>query len=451
MTNFLRHSVRTLIATLFFAICSVADASRWTMHIIDNTSRGADGVKTGDLNADGLVDLVTAWEEGGVVRAYINPGKDKVKLPWPIVEIGEVADPEDAILFDGDGDGHLDVFVATELDNRQIYEFRKPETANLHSSVHWSRTMAHVTENRDFLSKVLCDWGLALLRIIGQEEGCYLRSRLQYWLYLAPVVLDGQSAFFAGSKLHYATVSLFKRTTDKRGNARWRGEPLTRAGWIMSLRVVDFDGDGDPDVLFSDRRGADLNGNGQLDDGIAWYERSRPVRGIFWLENTTGQWIKHVIHETDSEIMFFDIGDLDNDGDDDIVAAMQSNSVLLLQRRGRMEFTVREMKIPSEGKVYPKGVALADITGDGVDEIIMTVDGAIGDLPRVFFLTRNSVDAQDWELGDIGGPIGRKFDRIELLDLDQDGDFDVVTTEESDGLGVIWYENPLYTAVPTKL
>jgi len=51
-----------------------------------------------------------------------------------------------------------------------------------------------------------------------------------------------------------------------------------------------------------------------------------------------------------------------------------------------------------------------------------------------------------WIYFDISGKKGIKFDRIELLDLDGDGDLDILTTEEREnnyGLGVIWYENPL--------
>jgi len=52
-----------------------------------------------------------------------------------------------------------------------------------------------------------------------------------------------------------------------------------------------------------------------------------------------------------------------------------------------------------------------------------------------------------WESHELSGPEGSKFDRIELIDLDGDGDLDVLTCEEnyginSKGLGVIWYENP---------
>ena len=37
---------------------------------------------------------------------------------------------------------------------------------------------------------------------------------------------------------------------------------------------------------------------------------------------------------------------------------------------------------------------------------------------------------------------GVKFDLVQLLDIDRDGDLDILTCEERDGLGVLWYENP---------
>jgi len=42
----------------------------------------------------------------------------------------------------------------------------------------------------------------------------------------------------------------------------------------------------------------------------------------------------------------------------------------------------------------------------------------------------------------VSGPEGIKYDRIELLDIDEDGDLDILTCEERAGLGVIWFENP---------
>ncbi|MGB4740526.1 MAG: hypothetical protein WBH50_20185, partial [Fuerstiella sp.] len=52
-------------------------------------------------------------------------------------------------------------------------------------------------------------------------------------------------------------------------------------------------------------------------------------------------------------------------------------------------------------------------------------------------------DGESWAFHDISGTeIGEKFDRIELLDIDADGDLDLLTCEERSNLGVIWYENP---------
>jgi hypothetical protein len=42
---------------------------------------------------------------------------------------------------------------------------------------------------------------------------------------------------------------------------------------------------------------------------------------------------------------------------------------------------------------------------------------------------------------DIGGPRGVTFDLIELADLNGNGDLDLITCDDRDQTGVIWYEN----------
>jgi hypothetical protein len=52
----------------------------------------------------------------------------------------------------------------------------------------------------------------------------------------------------------------------------------------------------------------------------------------------------------------------------------------------------------------------------------------------------------NWDFYKLSGLKGRKFDLVTLIDLDGDGDLDVLTNdenEEGDGLGVVWYENPV--------
>ena len=55
---------------------------------------------------------------------------------------------------------------------------------------------------------------------------------------------------------------------------------------------------------------------------------------------------------------------------------------------------------------------------------------------------REKVTDPAWQAHEISGPHGVKYDLVELLDFDGDGDLDVLTCEERANLGVIWYENP---------
>ena len=92
----------------------VANAEPWRRHVIDDSYRGADGVRLADFNDDGLPDIVTGWEESGVVRLYLHPGYDEVTGVWPAVTVGKASSPEDALPIDLDGDQRLEILSCHE-------------------------------------------------------------------------------------------------------------------------------------------------------------------------------------------------------------------------------------------------------------------------------------------------------------------------------------------------
>ena len=55
---------------------------------------------------------------------------------------------------------------------------------------------------------------------------------------------------------------------------------------------------------------------------------------------------------------------------------------------------------------------------------------------------RRDPETGKWVDFDIGGVEGSKFDLIQTLDLDGDGDLEIITCEERENLGIFWYENP---------
>ncbi|MBE0535955.1 MAG: VCBS repeat-containing protein [Phycisphaerae bacterium] len=385
----------------------------WRRHVIDDASRGADGVRLADVNADGHMDITTGWEEGGLTRVYLNPGPDKAKTPWPAVTVGSTPDVEDAVFADLDGDGAVDVISSCEGKTRTVF-------------IHWApRKKDRYLDPQAWTTQAVAD-------SIGRTM----------WMFCVPVQLDGANGLdlILGSKGPDAMIGFYQIGPDARSDAAYKWHKLSDAGWIMSLVAVDMDNDGDLDILTSDRRG-DLRGVRWLENPGAEYVAKRP-------------WNNHFIGGRDWEVMFLRVADLDNDGLDDIVVAAKQGSrtqrILWYRRKDRTGLHWEERMIPFPPNTGgAKGVAVGDMDGDGRSDIVLSCEGADGGKSGVMWL-RQEPDGT-WTPGEISGPAGVKFDRIELLDLDGDGDLDVLTCEEQginsrgqkDGLGVFWYENPL--------
>ena len=364
----------------------------WLLHIIDSTSEGADGVRLGDINNDNLPDIATGWEEGGLVRIYLHPGYEKATGPWPAATVGTVDDVEDAVFADPDGDGRLEVVSCCEGNRRAMF---------IHSL------------KGDILDPSA--WRTELIKSSAD---------IMQWMFCTPAAIGpgGAQWLIAAGKNENAALGYFAR---QRSSENWHWNPLTETGWIMSIRAVDIDADGDRDIMFTDRKG----------------ER----RGVRWLENSLSigaDWQEHLIGGDDCEVMFLDISDLDGDGEMEVAVAAKNRKILIFDSQGNGVWKRYEIPFPS-GTGHAKAVAAADFDMDGRSDLVVSCEGAAGCSGVFWIRTSGWPDPGKVKYFDIAGPRGIKFDRIECIDLDGDGDRDVLTTDERDDLGVIWYENPL--------
>ena len=238
-----------------FCLAAAHAGDSWTLHTIDASSKGADGVRLTDINHDGRLDIVTGWEEGGQIRVCLQPISTDVKERWPSVRVGTVKSPEDAVFADVNGDEALDVVSCCEGKQQAIFFHLNPGNEQLLNASAWKTKMLKVSHNA---------------------------SR---WMFCEPLA-DGKLIF--GSKDPKGQIAVFDMQKQEL-------RQLRRCGWIMSLRKMDVDGDGDEDVVYSDRK--------------------KESRSVGWLENpgstAEAKWPDHLIGGDGQEVMFLDISDTD--------------------------------------------------------------------------------------------------------------------------------------------
>ncbi len=388
-----------------------AQNSVWTRYTIDSSLSGADGVRLADINNDGLMDIATGWEESGYTKVYLHPGYDQVKNNWPSVIVGRTPSVEDAVFVDLNNDGAVDVISCTEGHSRKIF-------------VNWAPV-----NHYDYLDSA--KWTSEILPV---SDG------LMQWMFAVPMQVDGINGldFIAGGKGNSAKIGWFQSPEDPGILSNWKWNPISNASWVMSLILRDMDYDGDLDIVTSDRETGATN-------------------GVRWMENpgrTPAQeqeWDNHFIGAKGLKVMFMDMADLDGDGLEDAVVSEYTNQKIIYMRKldsTGLNWDEFEIDLP-EFVGRAKAVRIGDIDGDGVPDIVHSANtlGNKDKLGVVWFSVKLGATDPDLEWHELSGPEGYKFDRIELLDMDGDGDLDVLTCEEnygpdSRGLGVIWYENP---------
>ena len=363
----------------------------WRCHVIQSDPKddGPDGINVHDWDGDGTTDLFVNFEEGGLSRLYFNPGSKKVKKAWfDFIEFKH-GKCEDSGIGDLDADGDID-YVANGG-----WVYFNPGKKKIRDTSCWKKMTLFNYERR--------------VPTVIDVDG------------------DGLNDLVVGAQEWYKQPKIGKHQA---GN--WKKFIIGSNLWPMNCIIYDLDNDGDRDMIVPDR-GRE----------ICWYVN--PGKG-----KVRNMWERKTLH-AHHEPMFITIANVNGDQFDDLVITGGSKGklagklIVLLRVNNSGEPIFKEIIINQPSGIFPKGVAVIDLDGDLKKKEILVIPKS-GDLWSTTY-KNDSYDPKDWQATPLvipGSETRKKMDNAWLGDLDNDGDLDVITSEENGGWGVIWFENPLY-------
>lgn len=360
----------------------------WRCHVIqsDPKNHGPDGINIHDWDVDGAPDLFVNYEEGKYSRLYFNP-RSGIHSPWDEFVEFRHGKCEDSGIGDLDNDGDID-YIANGG-----WIFFNPGRDGVRDASRWKKMTLFDQEQR--------------VPTVTDVDG------------------DGLNDLIVGAQTWY------KQPEEGKHEAKnWKAFPIGKTRWPMNCILHDVDADGDADLVVPDR-GVE----------VSWFVNPGP-------DALEGPWERKTLHEH-SEPMFMEVADVNDDQIDDFVFAggnrgkLARKLVVLLRtnRTGIPEF--REIVLDQPCGNFPKGVAVIDVERDlpGNEVVVLPKQG---DLWMASW-SGNPMKTENWKttpLPSSDSQTRKKMDNAYPIDIDGDGDIDIVTTEENGRWGVIWFENP---------
>ncbi|MGH8501146.1 MAG: FG-GAP repeat domain-containing protein [Gammaproteobacteria bacterium] len=374
------------------------------------------GKSVGDIDGDGLPDLIVGGHDSQQLVWYRNPDwkKSTIATGAPFATDHEVADI--------DGDGHNDVVSITDT---QLLWYRNPD---------WTPTVIDTVELHDI---ELADFDSdGDIDVVGRDQGAFGGSGgiLSFYRQDAPdawtrFTLDGPD----GEGLRVFDVDADGRpdvvvngqwfaNPGQLGEREWRAHTYTNTWrWPHAyVDVGDIDGDARADIVLVP---AEPSGERYR---IAWFKAPEDVESL---------WHEHVI-DADVEAVhhFVGIGDMDSDGASDIVSAQMHqgqdpDAIKIYFNRDGAGTQWAQRVLAATGS---HSMRLTDIDGDGDPDLF----GAnwSGEHQPVELWRNQSCDTA-WRRHGVDLEMPWRSIFVGAADLDGDGLRDIVA-------GGWWYRNP---------
>ncbi|PIE53033.1 hypothetical protein CSA37_03735 [Candidatus Fermentibacteria bacterium] len=245
---------------------------------------------------------------------------------------------------DINGDGFSDIIVSNTYDAEHLW------FENLKGGTSWVR---HVIDT--------------------SKMGCY---------YSVPFDADGDGDMDVFGAIMRTPDSLMcYLNTDGQG-LQW--EEVYIGGMIACRHAesADMDHDGDSDIVAA---------SFSKTDGVNWYENA---------DGSGKEWIEHtIIEETRWGVQEISVNDLDQDGDLDVAAAHRTcdESIIVLENPGVPEVPWKLHDLYTDPKLGSEGLDTGDLDGDG-DIDIAEVEFNTPGFGRVIWLENDGGPFENWEI-----------------------------------------------------
>ncbi len=451
---------------------------------LDPSYTGPTSVATGDLDADGLSDIVAASLMGTTISWWKSLGNGsftKYDIATGVTDINHVE------VADINGDGHLDVLVTSSLDT---------------DAVGWFENDGTPTTGAWPLRLIAINFNGAICTAAGDFDG-------DGTLDVAAIASTANTVSIAyntngtGIGWSYETVSaafaspyqIAAGDVDKDGDldigvassssgelswwsndgSGWTKHSITATGSLHMIRWVDMDRDGDLDALGAALTGAatwwENNGSGggwtertvgdpdgeihsvspvdlDLDGDLDILFASYGGGSVGWFEDVDGDAKNWQARVVDSELGFANdasAGDFDNDGDPDIAGiAFDDSDVVAWENLSiHRNATFPESATVTDSLISVRDLVANDLDGDG--DIDLLVADSSSEL--VVWLENASNDGTSWTFNTVGTFFAAKA--VAAGDLNGDGRTDVVGASDDSlkwwlaGAGGAWAENTI--------
>jgi len=289
---------------------------------IATNARGGADVVVADMDADGDLDIVSASSGDDTIAWYENDGA--ANPTWSSEDIATSANGAYSVdVADMDGDGDLDIVSASDTDNTIAwYEHDGTSdpswsAANIATNVDGARglSVADMDGDGDFdiVSAARDDDAIDWFENDGAADPTWTKANIATTAdgaldaKVADMDGDGDMDIISASHLD-DTIAWYEN--DGAADPTWTAANIaTNADGAVDLEAADMDGDGDMDIIAGSR----------LDDTVSWYENDGAADPTWTAVDidTSGDWVRDV-----------HIGDLDGDGDLDIVVASRNDDTI---------------------------------------------------------------------------------------------------------------------------